>query len=1357
MPSTPVSPPASSEGAAPLLTRALSHSDTDSQQGPQSLDGCYEASSSSSANEPSSACGPSSLSSRCSSRFFSLLSGYPVCFMLLFLLPSLLCLVCLFVPSGWSVSLDYTYDQFRIDGDSATWADNINLAARSTSYANFKPSTKPTPAPSNSSALASYHRAFSTSSLTAELPPPAVRLSSHFHSLQSSPAYIHRSYLGETLTVVYAADGEAGLHNLLTSTVVRRIRRIEQAVMDAPGYQSHCRVYYTGSSMGECILPSTVLNFMYPTTRGKDVVFDGRGSELIDPTLAATGLLMNGMNGFFDRACSLSYVRSATLISQFTFGLPLPGYADINDRLGQQRAVLRAWLAATFEPILSAADGQSGIRVLREGGDIVAEEVNAIVMRDLLTVLLSIALVLAYMVWHTRSLFLTISSLLMMAASFPPVVLAYRVWFGHTMSLMNVVSVWLILGIGTDDVFIFVDTWALYSKRQLQQLSDKDSKAQLQATEPPTVAAMAARLRWTHGKAASAMLVTSLTTAAGFFSTSVSLLLPIRQFGFFLGAVVCSNYVLVITFFPAAVIAQARYGHVLGRALSRCCRRTRLGRILLNTLSCQSTAAVGPIEEADGNEQPASLYQPPTVVSRRTETSGAASECVEIHDDVWDVEVSSIVSPPRSPTATIQLLDVGDSKKQQGSSALSQPLLAAEERDSGDERSGHSSRGSTFASFSDRVAAALSRHSLRPSSESRAAMAASSSIGPSTHPSRLIDRLVVGYFGWLCRVRWLVVVCSVLFVALLACRIPSLEPPTELPQILPLSSNVEQLRLLKKTLACDRCVQGRLNYEANLPPTTCPISVCTDPGNFAGCEDIDCGEGGVCQLGQCRCKPGFFGLRCDGVDKCYGADCGDHGSCEASSGQCSCRDGWEGEKCGVAPVCARVDCGEHGSCSNLDGSCQCLDQYTGSRCEVPPASAPSRPSNESGSPSLLPLSADLSVQVFVVFGVSGVDMSAADNENPGRPLMDDSFDAAHPSTQSYMLDMCQSLLHNNSHARPDLFRCPLLEFREWLRASKGDASWPIVPAERYHAAMLEWMGTYSAHDYDTDVSFSSSQPPRVVMLRLSTRTFVDKELSGLLLQPEFDYWAGWMDEWNSRAPPTAKAIQASATWPRMKTELAFLSGTLWSLVCSVLIVSASILFFTSNLVLMAFTTAIILSVVLCLLGLFVVWGWPLGAMEAISVPLVVGLAVDYCLHLSHAYNTASSPSTGKRLSSRRDRARQALLEVGPSITAAALTTVACMLVLLACRIVVFVQFGIILAATLALGIAFTLTTFLAALVILGPNDQQGDVSQYGRRAAQALRRAASASVRCGASFMRYAQGPRRSESEPLGGDDSISV
>ena len=1231
-------------------------------------------------------------SSSLSARLSALVCRYPVSCLLLCLLPSLLSGVWLLLPGGPGLSIDYTYDQFRIVGDSCTVRDDMVASTRAASYASYRPDVDSQQQLQPQAQLQKPDWALDVGLQLrgADFGLSLDNGSSGLHAFSltsASSAFPHRSYLGETLTVVYAAE-----RNLLTSSVMRQIRRVEQAVQAAPGYDSHCRVYYTGEDMGRCILPSSVLNFMYPSSRGSELVFDGRGATLLDPTAVATGLLLNGVNGFFDRRCSLQAVRSSTLISQFTFGLPLPGYADIDDRLGQQRAQLRHWMLQ-LESVLAPFDGQLGVRVLREGGDIVQHEINAILQRDLVTVLLSVALVVGYMAWHTRSLLLTSGALLMMGASFPPALLLYRLCFGSSMSLMNVVSVWLILAIGTDDVFIYCDTWARYSRDGGKAAGDGQQGE----------AALSARLRWVHRRAASAMLVTSFTTAAGFFSTSVSLLLPIRQFGFFLGCVVCANYLLVISFLPAAVVAHDKYGAAIS---SRCgaCRRLRS---IAARCARGGRSASAPVLAAD----------------------------VLLDEADWAMECSSIVSPPRSPTAVMELLNVQQqqaaaarrsSGAQRGHSSLlpaslKESLLQPHEQEEGDADGEAAAQAppSSLRSCLARLTAAVT-----------AAPAASPSLPASGGVAPLHERVLVSYHGWLVRLRWAVLLLFVLVVALLSVRIPQLRPPSELPQILPLDSNVEQLRLVKRQLACDRCVQGRLDLEPNNPPATCPISQCSDPADFSGCEDVDCGEGGYCHLGLCVCRPGFFGLRCDGVDLCHLSDCGLRGSCSASTGRCECSEGWQGASCEVGPLCRDVRCGERGECSNADGSCLCLDGFSGPHCETPPPVLPPEDGNGSSpSGSLLPISASLSVQLSFLFGVSGVDMSAADNANAGRPVFDPAFDAASPAAQSALLSFCLQLLSNNSHARPELFRCPVAAFRDWLRATQGVQDWPLLPRPRFMAAFLNFMSSYEGMDYETDVglelsaaagnaSTGSAASLRVSFIRVSSRTFVDADLSGLQLQAEFDWWDGWFAAWNSAAPAEAKGIQSSAAWPRMRTELAFIRGTLSSLLLSVGIVGLSILLFTGNWYLLCFTTVCISSVVLCLLGLFVLWDWPLGALEAISVPLVVGLSVDYCLHLSHAYRAAGSDegldSDGKRrplASSRVARSRRALVVIGPSISAAAVTTVGCMCVLLACRIAVFAQFGTIVAVTLSIGLAFSLTAFMAALIIAGPQDSQGDVRQ----------------------------------------------
>ena len=77
------------------------------------------------------------------------------------------------------------------------------------------------------------------------------------------------------------------------------------------------------------------------------------------------------------------------------------------------------------------------------------------------------------------------------------------------------------MGIGADDVFIFTDLW-LQSKTVHTHLDE--------------------RLLWTYKHATMAMLITSVTTASSFFANLASAIIPIREFGVFMGLIVLCNY-----------------------------------------------------------------------------------------------------------------------------------------------------------------------------------------------------------------------------------------------------------------------------------------------------------------------------------------------------------------------------------------------------------------------------------------------------------------------------------------------------------------------------------------------------------------------------------------------------------------------------------------------------------------------------------------------------------------------------------------------------------------------------------------------------------------------------------------------
>jgi len=66
-------------------------------------------------------------------------------------------------------------------------------------------------------------------------------------------------------------------------------------------------------------------------------------------------------------------------------------------------------------------------------------------------------------------------------------------------------------------------------------------------------------MTFTFRRALRAMAITSSTTAVAFFVNITSGLMPIRAFGVFAGIIVLVNYLLVVTFFPPAIIVYEKY------------------------------------------------------------------------------------------------------------------------------------------------------------------------------------------------------------------------------------------------------------------------------------------------------------------------------------------------------------------------------------------------------------------------------------------------------------------------------------------------------------------------------------------------------------------------------------------------------------------------------------------------------------------------------------------------------------------------------------------------------------------------------------------------------------------------------
>ena len=115
---------------------------------------------------------------------------------------------------------------------------------------------------------------------------------------------------------------------------------------------------------------------------------------------------------------------------------------------------------------------------------------------------------------------------------------------------------------------------------------------------------------------------------------------------------------------------------------------------------------------------------------------------------------------------------------------------------------------------------------------------------------------------------------------------------------------------------------------------------------------------------------------------------------------------------------------------------------------------------------------------------------------------------------------------------------------------------------------------------------------------------------------------------------------------------------------------------------------------LVLLGTMHVLGVPLGITAALALALVLGMSVDYIIHLAHAYKNSM-------FADRYHKSRAAVFARGQSIASAAVTTLGAVLPLLWAQLLPLRQFGTVFALVTLISLAFAFF-FLGILMVIGP-------------------------------------------------------
>jgi len=375
-----------------------------------------------------------------------------------------------------------------------------------------------------------------------------------------TPLSISRS--SYTVYLMYHARNGDADEQILTPDRLSAVKGIEDSFrFEFFNYTSHCwfdqSFVNCDGTVPKCALPYTVLqnpdlygelgisqdNESYVCDiEGPDVTAPVSSDELnraIDAMFLPDGSVNPAYSftlgvGFNESSRNTAYLRST-----FPMGSPLEGYINPNDNSKKQRDQFENWVV---DVVNWAADQSTDeMEVIVFNSQYQQYIFGDLANKAFVWAIGSVIFVLILMWVHTSSFYLAIMGMLQILLAFPVTYFLYYFVFRVTyFSSMHILTVFLILGIGADDIFVFIDAW-----HQAEVILGRVGDLQ--------------RLSWTFRRASRAMMVTSFTTAAAFYITASSEIMPISTFGVFAGTLILVNYLMCILMFPCNLIVWHRF------------------------------------------------------------------------------------------------------------------------------------------------------------------------------------------------------------------------------------------------------------------------------------------------------------------------------------------------------------------------------------------------------------------------------------------------------------------------------------------------------------------------------------------------------------------------------------------------------------------------------------------------------------------------------------------------------------------------------------------------------------------------------------------------------------------------------
>ena len=400
-------------------------------------------------------------------------------------------------------------------------------------------------------------------------------------------SYAERSVGESDQLMHFMYQSQGGDDNLLKPLILKEILEVEKTYFADSKFATYCVAQV--DNVGTCSPDAsrTFLNFFYDI----DIVRDANnetvatvtektnpisGTAYVDTEVGIQTVMAAIMADadigpraalFFDSGFSAVNLKATFMQSFYFLGLPLEGYANPSVQPEEQRKPGNAYIIemsetlkkrfgmketfskSAFQTAATTSTADGNFKMYWWSLPVQENEWLMLSDKDLNWTILSFIGVGGYVAFHTGSIIISAVSMAMTVFSIFTAFFFFRIIFQVTFfQFINFLIIFVVLGIGADDVFVFMDAF--------HQSVDELKAKGVTPTLPK-------RIKHTMNRAIHAIFVTSFTTSAAFLATALSPLIPLRSFGIFSALVIFCVFAINAVVLPPLTVMYAR--NMLGR------------------------------------------------------------------------------------------------------------------------------------------------------------------------------------------------------------------------------------------------------------------------------------------------------------------------------------------------------------------------------------------------------------------------------------------------------------------------------------------------------------------------------------------------------------------------------------------------------------------------------------------------------------------------------------------------------------------------------------------------------------------------------------------------------------------------